>query len=112
MFWQKLNIAESPKQNGEVRAAQIGHYVIGVVLAIFYLAGTVSFGLSPDSLLVALGYGLATCVFPWFLVYPALGFGLFGLRGPSEMKPVMTSFLNHLFYGLGLWWSTNVLPLG
>ena len=68
-------------------------------------------GVSPSGLPVALGYGLATCVFPWFLVYPALGFGAFGSKGPSELRLFTSSVLNHLFYGFGLWWAATVLPL-
>lgn len=103
------NIAAAPEQPGEARAALIGHYVIGIVLAVVYVVGAGWLGLSPGSFPVAVGYGLITCVFPWFLVYPALGFGAFGLKGPPEMKPLISSVLNHLFYGLGLWWSAKLL---
>jgi len=106
------NIAVSPEQPGEKRAALVGHYVIGLVLAVFYVVGAGWLGLPPDGILVALGYGLATCVFPWFLVYPALGFGAFGMKGPRELKPFTSSVLNHLFYGFGLWWSAKALTLG
>ena len=67
------DIAAAPEQPGERRAALIGHYVIGIVLAVVYVVGAFAAGISPGSLPAALGYGLATCVFPWFLVYPALG---------------------------------------
>jgi hypothetical protein len=86
--------------------------VIGIALAVFYLAGAGWLGISPDLLLVALGYGFATTVFPWFLVMPSLGFGLFGLKGPPELKLFITSVTNHLSYGFGLWWIAKVLPLG
>ena len=65
-------------------------------------------GLSPSSFFVAVGYGLATCVFPWFLVFPALGFGLFGRKGPPELRLFTSSLMNHLFYGFGLWWIAKV----
>lgn len=106
------NIAEAPEQPGEVRAAMVGHYLIGIALAVVYLFGAGWLGLSPASLGVALGYGLATCVFPWFLVYPSLGYGTFGLKGPREMKPIISSVLYHLFYGFGLWWASWALGLG
>jgi hypothetical protein len=106
------NIAAAPEQPGEKRAALVGHFVIGVVLAIVYVLGARRVGVSPSSFVAALGYGLATCVFPWFLMYPALGFGVLGLKGPAEMKPFRSSVLNHLFYGFGLWWSATVLGLG
>lgn len=106
------NIADVPERPGEKRAAQVGHYAIGVVLAIFYVAACGWLGLSPGNFLVALGYGLATCVFPWFMLFPALGLGWFGLKAPPELKVVRTSLLNHLSYGVGLWWSAAVLGLG
>jgi hypothetical protein len=103
------NIAAAPEQAGEKRAALIGHYLIGIALAVFYVVGAGWLGVSPGEFLVALGYGLATCVFPWFLVYPALGFGVFGLKGPPELRLFTSSVLNHLFYGFGLWWATGLL---
>ena len=105
------DIAAYPEQTGEGRAALIGHYIIGVALAIAYVFGARWLTLPPGSTIVAIGYGLATTVFPWFMVLPALGFGAFGLRGPDEMKLFRTSVLNHLFYGLGLWWTCLVLGL-
>jgi hypothetical protein len=105
------SIAAVPEQAGEKRAALVGHYLIGIALAVFYVVGAGWLGVSPGALLVAIGYGLATCVFPWFLVYPALGFGVFGLKGPPELRLFTSSVLNHLFYGFGLWWAARLLRL-
>lgn len=105
------DIAVAPERAGEKRAALVGHYVIGIVLGVLYVVGTGWVNVSPGALLVALGYGIATCVFPWFLMFPAFGFGLLGLKGPPELKLLKTSLINHLFYGLGLWWIAKVLPL-
>lgn len=106
------NIIDAPEQRHEGRAALIGHYVIGAVLAVFFLAWTGWVCVSPDSFLVALGYGLATSVFPWCLVFPALGFGVFGRNAPPGLKLFTTSLVNHLAYGFGLWWTAKLLPLG
>jgi hypothetical protein len=105
------NIATAPEQSGEKRAALAGHYVIGVALAVLYVSGAGWVGLSPSSFFVAVGYGLATCVFPWCLLFPAFGFGLFGREGPPELRLFTSSLLNHLFYGLGLWWTAKLLRL-
>ena len=106
------NIALAPELPGEKQAALIGHYLIGIALAVFYIAGAGWVGVPPDGFLIAIGYGFATSVFPWFLVFPALGFGLFGLKGPPELRLFTSSLMNHLSYGLGLWWIAKVLPLG
>jgi hypothetical protein len=103
------DITTTPEIPGEKRAALVGHYVIGVVLAIIYLFGARWLGLAPSSFFVAGGYGLATCVFPWFLLLPAMGFGVFGSKGPPELKLFTSSLVNHLYYGIGLWWSAWVV---
>ena len=106
------NIRDAPERAGERSAALVGHYLIGIALAVLYVVAAGWLGISPDVLLAALGYGFATCVFPWFVVFPALGFGLFGLSGPPELKLFTSSLMNHLFYGFGLWWTVKVLRLG
>ena len=106
------DIRTAPEEAGEARAALIGHYAIGIVLAVVYVLGCSGLGLAPSSLAVALGYGLATCVFPCFLMFPAFGFGVFGRKGPPGSRLLWTSVLNHLYYGLGLWWVAVLLGLG
>jgi len=105
------NIAAAPELPGEKRAALVGHYAIGIVLGILYVVGAGWLGVSPGLLIFALGYGAATCVFPWFLMFPAFGFGFLGLKGPPELRLWTTSLINHLFYGFGLWWIAKLLPL-
>ncbi len=106
------NIAAAREREGEVRAAWVGHYAIGAALAIVYAFGTGWLAVPPDSILAALGFGLLTCVFPWFLLFPAIGFGWLGLGGPPELRLFTSSLVNHLSYGLGLWWAAKVLSLG
>lgn len=106
------DITTVPEQPGEMRAALVGHYIIGITLGVLYVFGVELVGVSPASFVVSVGYGLGTCIFPWFLVFPALGFGVFGRRGPRELKVFSASVLNHLGYGLGLWWIANLLRLG
>ena len=106
------DIAASPARAGEMRAAFVGHYIIGITLAVFYVVGASVMGVPPSSFVATVGYGLATCVFPWFVVFPALGLGAFGRKGPSELKLFISSLLSHFFYGLGLWLTACFLPLG
>jgi Protein of unknown function (DUF2938) len=106
------DIAAAPEQPGEARAAMVGHYAIGIVLGVVYVFIAKWLGFSPGGFAAALAYGLATCVFPYFMMFPAMGFGVFGLKGPPELRMFITSLLNHMFYGFGLWWSAKVLGLG
>ncbi|MCB2204600.1 DUF2938 domain-containing protein [bacterium] len=105
--WVHADISTSPECRGEKTASLAGHYMIGTVLAAVYVHGAGWLGLSPESLPNAVGFGIATVIFPLFLVYPGLGFGCCGRR-VSQLKPLQTSYLSHIFYGIGLWWSMLV----
>ena len=50
-----------------------------------------------------IAFGLVTCVFPWLLMFPALGFGLFGSRGPVDTQIFLSSLTGHAAFGIGLW---------
>jgi len=47
-------------------------------------------------------YGLTTTLIPVFLMFPGMGFGIMGLKGPAEYLLLRTAVVNHLFYGIGL----------
>jgi uncharacterized membrane protein YagU involved in acid resistance len=97
------DIATSAAMPVSMPLALLTHYAIGVALAVGYVALTRAWPLERGpEWLVAVGYGVATSVFAWFLMFPAMGFGVFGARGPAELLLFRTSLLNHLLYGVGL----------
>lgn len=108
--FHQRDIVSSKKRRGEKCAALTGHYVIGIALAVAYVHGAAWLNLSAAAFLPSVGFGIATVIFPLFVVYPALGFGCCGHRMP-ELKSLQTSLLNHIFYGFGLWWSLNALAI-
>jgi hypothetical protein len=75
------------------------HYAIGATLALSF--GLATRGMAPPWWACVV-YGVATTVLPAFWMFPALGFGVLGSRGPAEMLLFRTALLNHLFFGLGL----------
>lgn len=95
--------------NHEVMIALSVHYVIGIILALMYLVVSSILGLSPRSLLLALGFALCTNVFPWFLMFPAMGYGWFGSHGPVGTRLFLSSLVSHCFYGVGLWLGASIL---
>ena len=88
--------------SNEVFLGYITHYAIGVGLAIPFVFGWVLLVGGPLSPVWALVYGVATTVASVFFVYPSMGLGVFGLRSPDGIKAPLSSFANHLFFGVGM----------
>jgi len=97
------DIGQAPPINHEMAVAAPMHYVIGITLALVYLLASSSLGLSPRSPIPALGFALCSTVLPWLLMFPAMGYGWFGLHGPPGTRLFLSSLVTHSFYGLGLW---------
>jgi len=96
------DIARSTPVSRELLVALPVHYAIGTVLAALFVWGTGEIGW-PRSLGIALAFGLATNVFPWLLMFPAMGYGWFGAHGPDGTRLFVSSLTSHAFFGLGLW---------
>ncbi|MGZ3774397.1 MAG: DUF2938 family protein [Bdellovibrio sp.] len=92
----------SPTLAYEIKIGFISHYSIGVALGGFYAFYLDKLDILSKAPQFALIFGFVTNVFPWFILFPALGYGYFGLKGPKELKLFRTSLLNHLIYGMGL----------
>lgn len=54
----------------------------------------------------------STTVFPFIVLHPASGFGLFGLKGTPVLRRFMSSVMNHLFFGFRPCLIATLLPLG
>ena len=97
------DIAQAPKLGYELLIAVGGHYAIGITLACVFLWLTARLGLATGSPRVALGYGVSSSVLPWLLMFPAMGYGFFGIHGPKGTHLFRSSLAAHAVYGLGLW---------
>jgi uncharacterized membrane protein YagU involved in acid resistance len=92
------DIHSTPSLRGEVIIAGVAHYSIGIVLTLGYFVGLALLRLTP-TYLTGLVYGLITTVFPWFVMFPALGAGPMGARAAHMPR---TALFNHTWYGIGL----------
>ena len=81
--------------NREVAIAVPVHYVIGITLALLYLLVSSTLGLSPRNPSVALGFALCTNIFPWFMMFPAMGYGWFDSRGPTGTRLFLASLVTY-----------------
>ena len=103
------DISQLPPINYEMAVAVPMHYAIGITLALVYLLLSSVLGISPRSLIVALGFALCTNVLPWLLMFPAMGYGWCGAQGPPGTRLFLSSLVTHFFYGLGLWLGVSIL---
>jgi hypothetical protein len=99
------NIGETAPVRGEVIIGMTCHYAMGTIITLAYLVILQLVGLTPN-ILTGLGYGLVTTIFPWFLMFPALGAGWLGARVHHLTR---TAVWNHTWYGIGLAVATAAL---
>lgn len=85
------------------------HYAIGIIFALIYLLACSTLGLMSGNPLPALGFALCTNVFPWLLMFPAMGYGWFGAHGPAGTRLFFSSLVTHCFYGVGLYVAASIL---
>ena len=78
------------------------HYAIGIALALIFVIGWDLLVGGPVSPIWTFAYGVTTTVASLFIVYPSMGFGIFGLRSPEGVKSSLSSLANHAFFGLGM----------
>ena len=79
------------------------HYATGLVFAGILFGVTGSLWFQTPTLAPALLMGLATIVFPLFVMQPAFGLGAAARLTSNPRKALLRSLLNHLSFGLGLY---------
>ena len=94
--------SEMEQVENEVLYGYATHYAIGVAFAVPFVFGWKLVVGGPPSPVWAIVYGVATTGASWFLVYPSMGLGAFGLQSPEGFKNTLSSLANHLFYGMGI----------
>jgi hypothetical protein len=59
--------------------------------------------LAEPTLMPALLYGIATVVFPFFILQPSLGLGIAGSRTARPAQARLKSLMTHVVFGVGLY---------
>lgn len=103
------SITAAPRQPFECAVGWIAHYSIGVVFALVFVALASDDWLARPTLPIALLYGIATVVFPFFILQPSLGFGVAGSRTPKPVQARLKSLVTHTVFGIGLYASALVV---
>ena len=105
------NIAEAPQIKGELFIGWAAHYMTGILFAAtLVLIVGVDWLLQP-TLTPALLFGLASVIFPFFLMQPGMGAGVAASKSPKPNQARFRSLLAHSVFGLGLYISAMLLVL-
>ncbi len=96
------DIDRSPPLKGENALTFPLHYVAGIVLAAPYLFLLDALSLGSGSVLLATLYGVSTCLIPFLVMLPSMGYGLFGLRHRRDTFWLREILVMHLGYGVGI----------
>jgi uncharacterized membrane protein YagU involved in acid resistance len=83
----------------------LAHYGIGVTFALALVVLTSGEWLAHPTLWPALLVGLATIVFPFFILQPSLGLGVASSNTPNPAKARLKSLATHIVFGFGLYLS-------
>jgi hypothetical protein len=84
---------------GETVLGIATHYATGMLLAEAFLIWQRGSG---AALPAAVGYGVATAVFPLLVLFPSLGYGWFGLRTGEAARIDRIMLLGHMAFGIGI----------
>jgi hypothetical protein len=96
------DIRTSPGEPTSLQRFLFYHYIIGMLLTCTLYVITTMLKTNSIPWWLPMSYGLTTTVLPLFLMFPAMGFGPLGLKGPPEYLLFQTAILNHLGFGFGL----------
>lgn len=103
------SITAAPRKPHECTVGWAAHYSIGIVFAIGFVLLTSGDWLARPTVLPALLYGIATVVFPFFVMQPSLGLGVAASRAPSPARARLKSLVTHCVFGVGLYvWALPV----
>lgn len=97
------SIAAAAPVRFECIIGPVAHYGIGVMLAIGFVLIVSADWLIHPTLLPALLYGIATVVFPFFLMQPSFGLGIASSRAPKPAFARVKSLMTHTAFGVGLY---------
>ena len=73
------------------------------MFALVFVASSSGTWLARPTFLPALLYGVATVVFPFFILQPSLGLGIASARTPKPTQARLKSVMTHLVFGVGLY---------
>lgn len=108
-IFKHANIAAAPPKRAECAVGWIAHYLIGVTLAVIFVAFVGVNWLQRPTPLPAIVFGVVTVMAPFAILQPAFGLGLAASRTPHPAQARVRSLMNHTAYGAGLYFFALVV---
>jgi len=106
------NIASSPPKGAECAVGWVAHYLIGITLALVFVALAGDGWLQQPTPLPAIVFGVVTVLAPFAIMQPLFGLGLAASKTPNPAQARVRSLMNHTAFGVGLYvfaWLANWL---
>ena len=97
-----VDISKTPPLKNEKLWSHLSHYLIGVILSGFYLYLVYRFPVFSKHIWLAIIYGIATVVFPWFWLLPGINLGSIAIKAEKRLQIIKTNIINHTNFGLGI----------
>ncbi len=101
--FRHASITAAPTKPFECTVGWVAHYSTGIVFALGFVVLVPRDWLARPTFLLALVYGIATVVFPLFILQPSLGLGVAASRTPKPMQARLKSLVTHSVFGIGLY---------
>lgn len=109
--WVHDPIAKAAPVPGELALGWTVHYATGVAFAGLLAMVAGHQWMHAPSMAPAVLVGMATVVFPFFVMQPALGSGVMSSRTKTPVKNVIKSFANHSVFGLGMYVAASAISI-
>lgn len=104
-------IADAAPRRHECPAGWTAHYLIGATFAVLFVLVASARWLERPTLGPALLFGIITTLVPYFVLQPALGFGIASSRTPHPARARLKSLATHTVFGAGLYlWARLLGP--
>jgi len=110
-IYQHQSITTASQKRMECTIGWSAHYLIGIAFAAGLVAIVHTEWLLHPTLLPALLFGMATVLFPFLIMQPALGLGVAASRTPHPAKARLRSLASHAVFGVGLYVSALAFSL-
>lgn len=103
------NIQLAPQQSAETWLGWLLHYLIGIVFVFVFILMVGQTWLQQPILISATLFGIITVLFPFLIMQPCFGLGMFARKTQHPLRAQMKSLTVHTLFGIGIWLSAKIL---